>query len=136
MNKTIVSAFIAGLIAGTGLIISQMVNPEKVLNFFDVIGTWDPSLAFVMLGGLLVTTPGFYLLKQRGKPLYDLKFHWPDKTEIPFKFMLGAALFGIGWGLIGLCPGPAIAALFKAPLAIGIFIVCMMAGSYLAKKLS
>jgi uncharacterized protein len=105
------TALIAGLIFGLGLAISQMINPLKVLGFLDVLGNWDPSLAFVMVGAIAVTLPGFLLLKTLQKPVFAADFKWPERSNIDRRLILGASLFGIGWGLAGYCPGPGIAAM-------------------------
>tara|TARA_B100000809_G_scaffold242350_1_gene266349 strand:+ start:263 stop:691 length:429 start_codon:yes stop_codon:yes gene_type:complete len=125
------SALLAGLIFGLGLTISQMVNPTKVLGFLDLLGNWDPSLAFVMGGGLVVTFIGYRLVLRRPKPIADLKFQIPQKKEIDTKLATGAVLFGIGWGLVGLCPGPAIAALTIGGTPALIFLAAMIGGMVL-----
>ena len=95
-----------GLLFGVGLVVSGMSDPAKVLNFLDLAGTWDPSLAFVMAGGVLVAFVGYRLVFSRGKPLLDGAFHLPTSTKIDGRLVAGAAIFGIGWGLGGFCPGP------------------------------
>lgn len=109
--KLIIISLISGILFGIGLALSQMVNPEKVLNFLDLAGNWDPSLIFVMLGALLVTFISFRLILKRSTPLFDNKFYLAMKTEIDKPLIIGAALFGIGWGTAGYCPGPAVAGL-------------------------
>lgn len=109
--KLILIAFISGILFGVGLALSQMVNPDKVLNFLDIAGNWDPSLIFVMLGALLVTIISFRFILKRSAPLFDSKFYLAVKTEIDKPLIIGAALFGIGWGIAGYCPGPAVAGL-------------------------
>jgi uncharacterized protein len=101
----IFSALLIGLLFGVGILLSGMGNPAKVLNFFDVAGSWDPSLAFVMGGALLVNVVGTRLALGRGKPLLDSSFHLPKLTRIDATLLGGAAVFGIGWGLSGFCPG-------------------------------
>lgn len=123
-----VSALIAGLIFGLGLVVSQMVNPAKVISFLDIFGNWDPSLAFVMGGGLIVTFIGYRLVWQKSKPFAADKFQVPGNRTIDKKLAMGAILFGIGWGLVGLCPGPAIAALFIGGLPVIIFLGAMALG--------
>ena len=103
------SALIAGLLFGIGLTLSAMLNPAKVIGFLDIFGNWDPSLAFVMCGASLVTIPGYFILRKKEKPLLETQFFWPEAKQIDAKLIGGAVLFGIGWGLSGLCPGPAIA---------------------------
>ena len=102
------TAGISGLLFGFGLIISGMVNPAKVLNFLDITGQWDPSLAFVMGGALVVTFLGYKWLRGWNWPIVTKQFYWPSATKIDARLVGGSGLFGIGWGLAGLCPGPAI----------------------------
>jgi uncharacterized protein len=99
------SALLVGLLFGVGILLSGMGNPAKVLNFFDVAGTWDPSLAFVMGGALLVNVIGMRLALGRSTPLLDSSFHLPKLTRIDAPLLGGAAVFGLGWGLSGFCPG-------------------------------
>ncbi|GGD07623.1 DUF6691 family protein [Aquisalinus flavus] len=117
--------FFSGLIFSVGLVISGMVNPEKVTDFLDLAGTWDPSLAFVMGGALVTTAIGFRFVLRRPAPLHADRHHLPTSTVITPQLLTGSALFGIGWGISGLCPGPAIAAFpmtlpVIAPFAIGL----------------
>jgi uncharacterized membrane protein YedE/YeeE len=132
----IVAALITGLIFGIGLIVSGMVNPAKVQNFLDVFGQWDPSLAFVMGGAIAVTLPGYMLLKKMHKPLFSVSFHWPTRTDLDARLVIGAAIFGIGWGLGGLCPGPAMTVLSTGGLAIVTFVIAMLAGVIIARFLT
>jgi uncharacterized membrane protein YedE/YeeE len=125
---SILVALASGLIFGLGLVISQMTNPAKVQNFLDVAGTWDPSLAFVMGGAIPVAAIGFYLSRQRRKPVFAPDFNWPAQSKIDFRLIAGAALFGIGWGLAGFCPGPALAALQSGRHEGFIFVAAMVAG--------
>lgn len=127
MPKTIV-AFLCGLVFGLGLVISQMSNPAKVLNFLDVAGHFDPSLAFVMIGAIPVAAVGFFLARRRKAPLLAKQFNGPTTTRIDAPLVTGAALFGIGWGLVGFCPGPAITALGFGRFEAAIFLVAMLAG--------
>lgn len=122
------TALLAGLVFGLGLVISQMVNPAKVIDFLDIFGGWDPSLAFVMGAGLVVTFIGYKLVLRNPKPLAADKFQVPTNRTIDKRLATGAVLFGIGWGLVGLCPGPAIAGLLIGGLPIIIFLAAMMAG--------
>ena len=111
----VVGALAAGLIFGLGLILSGMVDPAKVQNFLDLAGTWDPSLAFVMAGALAVAAPGFWLVRRRSAPLAGAAFHVPPRdAPIDRKLVIGSAVFGVGWGIAGFCPGPALVSL---PLA-------------------
>lgn len=111
----VVGALAAGVIFGLGLILSGMVDPVKVQNFLDLAGTWDPSLAFVMAGAIAVAAPGFWLVRRRSAPLADAAFHVPPAdAPIDRKLVIGSAVFGVGWGIAGFCPGPALVSL---PLA-------------------
>jgi len=131
MNKLI--SLLAGIIFGTGLVISEMINPEKVLSFLDVFGNWDPSLAFVMIGALIVSSPLFHLIKNKEKPLLAEKFNYSNNKEINNKLIIGSALFGAGWGLGGLCPGPAISSIALLNINSITFVVAMFDGFYLVK---
>ena len=131
-----VTALFSGLIFGTGLILSGMINPAKVQNFLDIFGQWDPSLAFVMGGAIAVTLPGYKLLKKMHKPLFSVAFHWPTRTDLDVRLVTGAAIFGIGWGLGGLCPGPALTVLSTGGPAIVIFVIAMLAGVIAARLLT
>jgi uncharacterized protein len=107
----LVYTFLIGIIFGTGIALSGMANPAKVLNFFDIAGSWDPSLAFVMGGALLVTFIGYRLVLPRKAPLFDSSFHLPTSKLIDARLVGGAAIFGLGWGISGFCPGGALPAL-------------------------
>ncbi len=131
-----VSAFVCGLLFSLGLLVAEMANPQKVLNFLDVAGRWDPSLALVMLGALL--TLGVvqrYIVFRRGRPLYDEKFHLPNTQVIDKSLVYGALIFGVGWGLLGFCPGPAIVAMTINPLPGLVFVLAMGLGMHLANWL-
>ena len=97
MNKLI--SLLAGIIFGTGLVISEMINPEKVLSFLDVFGNWDPSLAFVMIGALIISSPLFHLIKNNKKPLFTDSFNYSKNKDINNRLIIGSSLFGAGWGL-------------------------------------
>jgi uncharacterized membrane protein YedE/YeeE len=125
--------FAIGLIFGLGLVVSGMVDPAKVQNFLDVFGTWDPSLAFVMAGAVAVAFAGYRLAWRNAGPVLDDRFHLPETTAIDRSLLLGAAVFGIGWGLGGYCPGPAFTGLgLLAPGTI-IFVPAMLFGMWLAR---
>jgi hypothetical protein len=104
-------ALLSGVVFGLGLSLSQMINPDKVLGFLDISGSWDPSLALVMVGALTIAMPGFQWIRRQPKPLLDNEFHITAKTQLDKPLLIGAALFGIGWGMTGYCPGPAFASL-------------------------
>ncbi len=123
-----VSALLIGLLFGLGLVVSGMVNPEKVLGFLDFFGAWDASLGFVMGGAVVVTYFGFRWIGRAGKPWFDIKYRIPSRTDINTPLVAGAALFGVGWGLVGLCPGPALAAFVVEPFALLVFIAGMLGG--------
>jgi len=134
---TILIQFAIGLLFGLGLIVSGMSNPAKVLNFLDLggipAGTWDASLAFVMAGAVTVTFVGFSYVLKLAHPLFADRFHVPMRNDIDPKIIVGPAIFGIGWGLAGFCPGPALTALgFGSPSAF-VFVVAMCAGTVLAR---
>src|SRR5215467_2377259 len=120
-----------GLVFGCGLTVSGMIQPAKVLGFLDVSGipsgTWDPSLAVVMAAGLTVTSIGYALLRRRS-PLFEKDSPWPTKKDIDQPLLFGALLFGIGWGLVGLCPGPAVTNLATLSLPVIIFVIAMALG--------
>ena len=123
----------AGLLFGTGLILSGMANPKKVQNFLDIFGSWDPSLAFVMGGAILVTAPGFWLVQKRTSPFFHDVFQLPARNDIDARLVTGAAIFGVGWGLGGLCPGPAVTSLLFFTPGVFIFVLAMLVGMILAK---
>ncbi|OJJ13669.1 permease [Alphaproteobacteria bacterium AO1-B] len=122
----LLSAFAIGLVFGTGILISGMGNPAKVLNFFDVAGTWDPSLAFVMGGALTVAAIGYRLAFRMNAPVLAAEFSLPTKTDLDMKLIGGSAIFGIGWGMSGFCPGglvPVLGLGLSGPLLTGAAIV-------------
>ncbi|RTL95212.1 YeeE/YedE family protein [Ancylobacter aquaticus] len=125
-----------GLLFGFGLIVSGMSNPAKVLNFLDLFGTFDPSLAFVMGGAVVVAFIGFRLVLTREKPLMAPRFQLPTRSDIDARLIVGPALFGIGWGLGGFCPGPAFTALGLAAPGTLAFIPAMLAGMWAARALA
>jgi len=134
----IVIALVAGLLFGTGLIVSGMANPAKVLGFLDLFGQWDPSLAFVMAGAIAVGVIAFFVARRRGRSWLGTPIQLPSATGVTARLVLGSAVFGIGWGLAGFCPGPALVALGAGvPKAVG-FVAAMLAGmavfSWLQRK--
>ncbi len=125
-------ALIAGIIFGAGLSISDMVNPSRVLNFLDISGNWDPTLLLVMAGGLFVTAIGYKMVFRMKAPLIGGDFNLPTKKDIDARLIVGATTFGIGWGLAGICPGPALADLFTLEPKVFVFVGAMLAGTLAA----
>ncbi len=123
---------IAGILFGLGLAISGMVNPAKVIGFLDVAGNWDPSLAFVMGGAVLVTALTFRWVLRRPAPIFSDMFHLPAKQDLDRRLITGAAIFGVGWALAGLCPGPALASIGFLDEKLLIFVLALVLGSFLA----
>lgn len=122
------ASLLCGLLFGTGLVIADMVNPARVLAFLDVLGNWDPSLALVMMGALVPSTFAYQWARRRQKPLLAGELHLPTARELDRPLLIGSALFGMGWGLAGVCPGPAIALLgTTSPYALAFFFA-MVAG--------
>jgi len=130
----ILGGLIAGLLFGAGLSISGMINPAKVVGFLDVAGAWDPSLAFVMLGAVAVTAIGYRFVLRRSQPLLASSFTLPTRRDIDVALLFGAGLFGIGWGLGGYCPGPALAGLGFGSLETYAFVVAMLVGMVIARQ--
>ncbi len=131
MTKVI--SLLSGIIFGIGLTVSEMVNPVKILGFLNLSGGWDPSLIFVMAGAILLCLPFFYLMKNKTKPLFVENFSIPQIKNIDSQLFIGSSLFGFGWGVVGLCPGPAIASLsFMNKYSI-IFITSMLVGFFAIK---
>lgn len=132
MKHTLCSV-LAGLVFGIGLVVAQMSNPLKVLSFLDLAGRWDPSLALVMGAALAVFSLGFATVRKWPRPWFDVRFHWPDLAQVDARLLAGAALFGVGWGITGYCPGPAIATLLTGNTEAWIFIPAMLAGGMLER---
>ncbi len=131
MNKVYVSSFISGLIFAIGLGVAGMMNPDKVQGWLDITGKWDPSLAMVMAGGVLVTFLTYPLILKRKAPVFEKSFAIPSNNKVDKKLLTGAVLFGVGWGIGGLCPGPAIANLSTLNPGIIVFVASMLIGFYL-----
>ncbi len=125
----LLAAALSGIIFGLGLAVSQMVNPAKIQNFLDIAGNWDPSLAFVMGGALIVTFAAFRLIHGRGQPIFAASFAEAGSGAIDARLVGGSVVFGIGWGLVGFCPGPAIASLAYGMTESLIFVVAMAVGA-------
>jgi uncharacterized membrane protein YedE/YeeE len=131
MSKII--SLVCGIIFGIGLTVSEMIDPAKVLGFLNIFGDWDPSLAFVMIGAIIISSPFFHLFKNNKKPIFSKSFNYTTNKEINKKLIIGSSLFGAGWGLAGLCPGPAIASLALLNINSAVFVVAMLIGFYLVK---
>jgi hypothetical protein len=135
MLRMLINLF-GGTLFGLGLTVSGMVNPQKVIGFLDVAGDWDPTLAFVMGGALLVAIPAFRLILRRSHPILAEEFELPIKKDVDGPLLGGAALFGIGWGLAGFCPGPAVTALASGLLPVFAFVAAMVVGMAAYKWIS
>lgn len=129
------SGFIVGLIFGVGIAVSGMINPAKVLNFFDVAGTWDPSLAFVMGGALITTALGYRLVLRRDAPVIEATFQLPTARGIDARLIGGSAVFGVGWGIAGFCPGAAVPALGSGKWEVALFVAALLAGLWVARMI-
>ena len=125
--KRVASSFAAGLLFGVGLLVSGMTKPTKVIGFLDVAGAWDASLMFVMVGGIAVHLALYKFIVRRPAPLLETEFHLPRQSDIDAKLVLGAAIFGVGWGLGGFCPGPGLTSAVRGGTAL-VFAVTMAAG--------
>jgi uncharacterized membrane protein YedE/YeeE len=129
-----IATLVSGLLFGLGLVESGLINPAKVLNFLDVAGTWDASLALTMGAAVVTTSLGYRIAFAKSAPLFGGSFHVPTATAVDARLVTGAALFGIGWGLVGYCPGPAIAALSAGSVSTFIFVAAMLAGMATARS--
>lgn len=134
--KELIIALISGVLFGLGLTISQMTNPNAVIGFLNILGNWSPRLIFVMVGALIITISGYFFILQKSKPVLAKEFFLPKANAIDSKLLIGASIFGVGWGLSGYCPGPAIAGLVINPKESVIFIGSMIAGIGLFKLLN
>ena len=130
--KNILALF-SGSIFGLGLTISSMTNPDKVLGFLDLFNNWDPSLAFVMGGAIIITAPMLFVLTKNKNLILSKEIHLPTNKEIDKKLIIGSLIFGAGWGLVGLCPGPAISSLALIEMPSIIFVIFMFIGFYCSK---
>lgn len=131
--KRIACALATGVVFGFGLALSQMTHPQKILAFLDLAGSWDPTLVFVMAGAVIVAAIGFRVVLGRPRPWLDDTFHLTRKAAIDRRLVVGASLFGIGWGIGGYCPGPAIALLAAPNWEVWVFLPSMVAGMVLAR---
>lgn len=129
MNRSVI--LFSGILFGVGLVLSGMTQPSKVVGFLDFFGHWDPSLAFVMGGAVLVNVVLFRMIFKRQRPLFAEKFHLPTRDDIDGRLVTGGALFGIGWGMAGYCPGPAITSMVSLQAPAFIFVIAMAAGMFL-----
>ncbi|MBM4220723.1 MAG: YeeE/YedE family protein [Gammaproteobacteria bacterium] len=136
MLRQILIPLLCGLVFGFGLALSGMTDTQVVLGFLDISGDWNPALLMVMAGALAVTIPGFRLAQKRGTPFFSTQFFLPASRAIEAKLLIGSVIFGIGWGLYGYCPGPALAALSSLAWQPLLFVVAMAAGVYLEKLYS
>lgn len=135
-TMSLVLAVAAGALFGGGLLLGGMTRPERVVAFLDIGGAWDPSLAFVMGGALVVFGLAFRLvLRRRRDPWFDVTFHLPTRRDVDARLLLGAAIFGVGWGLGGLCPGPGLVAAGSGGLEPVVFVVAMIAGIALERRI-
>jgi len=125
------NALLVGFLFGSGLVISGMTQPQNILNFLDIFGSWDPSLGFVMVGAIGTHALIYRFLKHRKAPLLDTHFRWPTKTTLDKKVIFGSLIFGMGWGLAGYCPGPALTSLGSLQKNPFLFVVCMILGMLL-----
>jgi uncharacterized membrane protein YedE/YeeE len=133
--KLTLSALVSGVLFGLGLSISQMTDPAKVIGFLDITGNWDPSLALVMGSALLISILAHKVRSKRPSPILANNFDLPTKKHIDFRLIGGSILFGVGWGLVGLCPGPAIASIAQFSQPLLIFLAAMLISMLIAKKL-
>lgn len=124
----LLTALTSGLIFGLGLSLSGMLDPTRVQGFLDVFGAWDPSLAFVLGGAVLVALGGVAISRRMARPAFDTQFHLPGAKKIDRRLVVGSAIFGVGWGMAGFCPGPAIAALAFGKVELVIFVAAMLLG--------
>lgn len=132
----ILAALASGLVFGAGLALAGMTNPAKVLSFLDLAGAWDPTLALVMGAALGVNALAYALTKRRAKPLFADAFALPSRTDLDARLLGGAALFGLGWALVGLCPGPALASLARGDAHLLGFVAAMCAGMVAARRVA
>lgn len=128
------SQYLIGLLFGFGLILSGMSNPQKVLNFLDITGLWDPSLMFVMGGAVIVGLAGFYLVTKRSEAFFSGALHLPKRKDITRPLVLGSLIFGVGWGIAGFCPGPAIVTLGSGHLKALVFVIFMLLGMSICNR--
>ncbi|WP_297616199.1 DUF6691 family protein [uncultured Roseicyclus sp.] len=131
----LIFVYLIGVVFGTGIVVSGMANPAKVINFFDVAGSWDPSLAFVMGGALVVTAVGYRIVFGRARPLFEGRFVLPTARNLDARLIGGSAVFGVGWGIAGFCPGGALPALGTGRIEVILFVAALIGGIFAAKFL-
>jgi uncharacterized membrane protein YedE/YeeE len=124
----LISQYLIGVLFGFGLLVSGMSNPQKILNFLDITGNWDPSLLFVMGGAVIVGLAGFYVVSQRSEAFFGGVFHLPTRRDITKPLLIGSFIFGAGWGIAGFCPGPALVSLGSGQLKALVFVIAMLIG--------
>ncbi len=134
--KQVFAALASGLVFGAGLALAGMTNPAKVLAFLDIAGAWDPTLALVMGSALAVNAAAYALTRRRAKPLLAETFALPTRSDLDARLLGGAALFGIGWALVGLCPGPALASLARGESEVWVFAAAMAVGMLASRKIA
>ena len=133
---SVITALVAGALFGFGLVISGMTNPTNILGFLDVAGEWRPALAFTMAGAILVAAPAFRFVRKHGRTMSGASIELPDRLRIDRKLIIGSGIFGVGWGLSGLCPGPALILLTGfSPQAVT-FVASLVVGMVLARRLA
>ena len=125
----------SGILFGIGLAVSNMISPSKIVGFLDITGDWDPSLAFVMVGAVIVTGIAFKIILKRSKPIYQSEFNISKNTHIDLRLILGASIFGVGWAISGLCPGPAIASIGFLNEKLLVFVIALLIGSLIGKRI-
>lgn len=135
MQKNLLSLF-SGLVFGFGVSLSGMTNPNTVIHFLDITGEWDVSLVFVLCSAVLTTVVGFRWVLKQPHPMCDTQFYLPTKQTLDGQLIIGSAIFGVGWGLAGYCPGAAIAALATLNGEVYVFVMAMLVGLYCSKKLN
>lgn len=123
-----VASFLCGLVFGAGLMISGMTQPGKVLGFLDIFGRWNPTLALVMASALAISSVGYAWARWQSRPVFATQYFWPNRTDLDRPLVVGSVLFGIGWGLVGLCPGPALENLASLSPRVIVFVIAMIAG--------
>ncbi len=133
--KNGIAALVVGFIFALGLGLSGMTRPDKVIGFLDLFGNWDPSLMFVMVGAIVVHLVSYRIIRKRASPLLSMKWHVPTKKEITPALVLGSVIFGIGWGLAGFCPGPAVTSLASLEAKPFAFVISMVIGMVIFRKL-